>query len=66
MKQEKEDVDASEKGPDLRLYAVAPDKHIVVEIKNLSRVSDICFRYIYLHTYIYLYIYIYIYTYIHT
>jgi len=46
VKQEEEDVDASEKGPDFRLYAVAPDKHIFVAIKNLSRVSDISFRYV--------------------
>jgi len=39
VKQEEEDVDASEKGPDFRLYAVGPDKHILVVIKNLSRVS---------------------------
>ena len=44
VKQEEEDVDASEQGHDFRHYAVAPDKHIRVAIKNLSRVSDISFR----------------------
>ena len=65
VKQEEEDVDAAEKGPDLRLYAVAPDKHIVVTIKNLSRLSDISFRYTYIHTYIYMYMYICIYVYVY-
>ena len=44
MQQEEEDVGASEKGHDFRRYAVAPDKHILVAIKNLSRVRDISFR----------------------
>ncbi len=71
VKQEEEAVDASEKGPNLRLYAVAPDKHIVVTIKNLSRLSDISFRYTYIHTYIhmhmhmYMYVYMYVYIFIH-
>ena len=61
VKQEEEDVDASEKGPDLRLYAVAPDKHIVVTIKNLSRLSDISFRYTYIHIYVYVNVHVHVY-----
>ncbi len=47
VKQQDEHVDASKKGPDFRLYAVAPDEHIVVAIKNLSLSRDISFRAVY-------------------
>ena len=65
MKQEEEGVDASEKGPDLRLYAVAPDKHILVAIKNLSLTRDISFRYMHVCMYVCMYVYTYIYIYIY-